>query len=149
MYIVLLIILLTVAGIDVKTNKIPNRMIVYGITSGILCRIVRDGTFGLILSVSGIFVPSVFFLFLYGCKMIGAGDVKLMSVAGSFLGAFDCIKCLIPILVFTGGFSLVCYLLILFRERQNAFHKFHKIPMAVPIFLGIFWYLCRTSVSIA
>lgn len=145
MYIVLLIILLTAVVSDLVTKQIPNRVAVCGILSGLACRFARDGSAGIFISLTGIFLPSVFLLFLYWGGVIGAGDVKLMSAAGSFLGIYDAFSCLLPILFFAGGLSFIYYLFILFQEKKNAFQKFHVIPMAVPIFLGIFWYLCKTG----
>lgn len=145
MYFVLLIILLTASAVDLATNRIPNRIAVCGILAGILCRLVRDGSMGVLISISGIFFPSLLLMFLYAFQVIGAGDVKLMSAVGSFLGIYDAFGCLIPILFFAGGLSFLFYLFILFHEKRNAFLRFHVIPMAVPIFLGVFWYLCRTG----
>lgn len=141
MYIVLLVILLTAAAVDLFTLRIPNRIIVCGIASGMICSILQKGGQGIWESIAGILIPAVIPAVLYRFRIIGAGDVKLIAVAGSFLGVSVTLQCLFPILLFAGALSLLCFLMFLFRERRNAFHHRHMIPMAVPIFLGVFWYL--------
>lgn len=141
MYTILLVILLTAAAVDLLTFKIPNRIIVWGIALGILCRLFYGGWMEAAAGAAGIFIPSCLLLVLYRFRVIGAGDVKLFSVAGSFLGITDTINALLPVLFFSGALSFVCFIIYFFRERDQIFQKCHKIPMAVPVFLGILWHL--------
>lgn len=87
--------LYTVLGIasvwDLKTLRIPNALILFGLSVGIGLSIYEHGWAGLKLSLLGILLV---FLTLFpvwaaktvGLPMIGAGDVKLYMVVGAFLG---------------------------------------------------------------
>ena len=86
-YIFLPILLLTACTIDVFQHRIPNWLNLIGLCSGVIIHTTTSRITGLLFSLSGIatgflcFIPS----YLYK-KKLGAGDVKLMTAVGSFLG---------------------------------------------------------------
>lgn len=88
-----LIMTLSVAVItDFKNYKVPNVLILNGILMGFLinglygnARVMADCSIGMIF-------PSVVFMCLYRWSMIGAGDIKLFMVCGSFLGIKDTLE---------------------------------------------------------
>lgn len=72
---------------DIRTRRIPNRLTLSTLVSGLLLHAVIDGWSGVAYSGWGVvagFVPAVI---LYACRAIGAGDVKLFAALGAWMGA--------------------------------------------------------------
>lgn len=89
-----------VAGVflDVRSRRIPNYLILFGWTFSILCHVfgraglwafhpVLPGATGLVGWGLGVGTLLAVFLPFYVYGVMGAGDVKLMSVVGGFFGA--------------------------------------------------------------
>ncbi len=84
---ILLIGLVAASVIDMITKKIPNLLILILIISGIFSQSYIHGTDGTLASLAGTGVGLILLFPLYCLGGLGAGDVKLMSAAGSFLNA--------------------------------------------------------------
>lgn len=85
----LLLGLLAVAClIDVRTYKIPNWLTFGGAVFGLLYSAVVpfSGGDGFLWSLGGLGVGLFIMLPLYALRVMGAGDVKLMAMVGTFLG---------------------------------------------------------------
>ena len=96
---------------DLDRGKIPNALILAGLGMGFIYQSVLNGAAGAVLFLGGIFLPVLVFGPLYYFRMIGAGDIKLMSVIGAFMGPADCLSCMLGA-VLAGGvlaFGLVLY----------------------------------------
>lgn len=83
------IVLLTVIAIavlrDIHTRKIPNQLVIIGALLGVASSMLPDAI-GPMQSLGGFGMGLVMLLPVYALRAMGAGDVKLMAVAGSFLG---------------------------------------------------------------
>lgn len=94
-HIVLLLCLVMAAVLsDLKSGKIPNGVIAAGLLCGLMYQLSEKGFTGFILYCGGIFLPILIFGFFYYFRMIGAGDIKLLCMAGGFFGpsgSFDCV----------------------------------------------------------
>jgi len=114
-----IIIFLCIASYyDIRFRIIPNLTSVGIIILGVVYHIVKNNQYGLKISLVGMIIGFLFFLFLYIFKMMGAGDVKLGTAVGSILG----IKIIpaIVIIVFIGGFiALFQIIIFLIKERIN------------------------------
>ncbi len=81
----LVIILIIAVWFDVKSRRIPNRLVIAGLALSLGLRMLCVGDqfqlwgLGLLLGF-GMLFP------LYVLRAMGAGDVKLMAMAGAFLG---------------------------------------------------------------
>src|SRR5210317_773277 len=83
----LLIAILGIAILtDLSTHRIPNQLIVLGLSIALICSAAIGGLSGLTASLAGLGVGLALFLPMYACGVMGAGDVKLLGVAGAFLG---------------------------------------------------------------
>jgi prepilin peptidase CpaA len=81
---------------DVKTRRIPNRLIVLGTVAALaLHALARHGAGlfsadaggpGLLSALSGFAVGLLLLLPFYALRTLGAGDVKLMAMVGAFVG---------------------------------------------------------------
>lgn len=81
----LLILLGLAVYYDVRYFRIPNVLVVIGMFNGMMYQLIcKTSTFFDILY--GIFLPVVCLFLLFYLHMLGAGDIKLLSMTGIFLG---------------------------------------------------------------
>lgn len=79
--------LLSTAGFfDVKERKIPNRLIVTGWVTAFVFQLIQNGLNGGLLSVLSVLITIAACFPLFRSHMIGAGDIKLLSVIGAMHG---------------------------------------------------------------
>ncbi len=127
---VLLIILLVAAMIDLHTYKIPNLITIPAAVGALTYYTGVHGFSGLLFSLAGL-GTGIFLLFIpYMIGGIGGGDVKLMGVVGSFLGA----KAVVIAFLFTaviGGIYAFNVILLnrkyfrgFFKNQQAALYEF-------------------------
>ncbi|SEK09823.1 A24 family peptidase [Paraburkholderia diazotrophica] len=83
----LLVLLATAAGMDLHSRRIPNWLVLAGLTLALAVQWWQHGaaqgyaSWGLgVLTGGGLFLP------LYALRGMGAGDVKLMAMVGAFVG---------------------------------------------------------------
>ena len=87
MYTVTLLLHLSAAtGADLKSGRIPNGIIASGILCGFAGSVLTEKGQGGMNSLGGMMVPVLMTGWLYCFRMIGAGDIKLLCMAGSFSG---------------------------------------------------------------
>lgn len=81
-----LILLLGIAVYyDVRYFRIPNVLIVIGMLTGMVYRVVNK-TFLCTELFLGMLIPVLVLFLLFYLHMLGAGDIKLLSMTGIFLG---------------------------------------------------------------
>ncbi|MCD8015274.1 MAG: prepilin peptidase [Lachnospiraceae bacterium] len=107
-------IAMTAVLCDLWSGRIPNAVIAVGLAMGLVCRFFAEGAIGVILSLGGMCLPVLFFGVLYYFRMMGAGDIKLLCVAGGFLGPTGVLSCILRTLFVAAAFSLV----ILYRNHS-------------------------------
>ncbi|MBI1763625.1 MAG: prepilin peptidase [Acidobacteria bacterium] len=95
---------------DIRYRRIPNKLVLPLLLSGLLLGLVFAGTAGLIASLQGLLLGFglMFLLHLFGA--LGAGDVKLFAALGAVLG----VQLVLPtfvIAVLTGGVLAVASML--------------------------------------
>jgi prepilin peptidase CpaA len=96
----LLLMFLGIAiGTDLARHRIPNVLISTMLFCGIALQIHSFGASGLAASVVGMMVGFLILLPFYAVGGMGAGDVKLLAAAGSFLGPWGA--------VLAGAFTMV------------------------------------------
>lgn len=109
MYCLLLITLLALFY-DIKSYTIKNNLIVVGIISGICINFYQVGFKGIYSYIIALLLPTIIFIPLFLLKALGAGDIKLFSVIGCYLGIFAVIKVIIYSFLI-GGIISVIYLI--------------------------------------
>jgi prepilin peptidase CpaA len=71
---------------DIVSHRIPNVLIVPALSLALLIGAASAGSTGLLMSLAGLGVGLAMLLPMYSMGAMGAGDVKLLGVAGAFLG---------------------------------------------------------------
>ena len=82
----LAVLLIIAAWGDIQRHRIPNTLILTGLALAITLGMWRGGLFGLWRAGGGFFLGLLVFMPFYLLRTLGAGDVKLIAVVGSFLG---------------------------------------------------------------
>jgi len=152
--------LLVAAGvIDYRTMRIPNWLTVGGILVGLLSSTLSTGRplDGFLGASAGMAVGLAVLLPFYALRVMGAGDVKLMAMAGAFLGPSATVAAILATLV-AGGLLAVAVAL---RSGQFArmlanvggltLHdgaSVGKMPFGVAIATGTIGYLVLAQLGL-
>ena len=83
-----LLLLLSGAALffDLKTGKIPNVLLFFGLLAGCIYRIAVFGPEGILSFCAGAAFPFFVLFILFRLGMMGAGDIKLLMAAGGLSG---------------------------------------------------------------
>lgn len=123
-YLIPLIVTVSVAVVcDFRNWRIPNRLIAAGLIQGFaVSAITRGLSFGFVSSIAGCIIPVAVLFVLFLIRALGAGDIKLFAVAGSFVGT-DVTKVLVYSFLAGGVISIVFLLkeFILHRLQMNSY----------------------------
>jgi prepilin peptidase CpaA len=95
---------------DFQSRRIPNPLVLLGLVLGLAGHAWLFGFSGLLVSATGACVGLLCLLPFYISGGMGAGDVKLMAMCGSFLGPMHVATASAATLVF-GGLSAMAWML--------------------------------------
>lgn len=129
----LVCLLLLAVILDLRSYKISNHLILTGIVTGILFDIYEYGQAGICLGLPGILLPVILLFPLFLIKALGAGDIKLFSVIGSFYGAAYVLKSIAAACILGAVMSLIYlikYKMVFYRFR----HLFNYIRTSITNF---------------
>lgn len=118
----LVCLLLLAVRMDLKSYKISNYLILCGLVPGILFNFLKYGWTGISLWFPGILLPVLLLFPLFLIKALGAGDIKLFSLIGSFYGTSYVFKSIVTAFVLGAVMSLI----YLIKYRQ-VFYRFHYL----------------------
>jgi prepilin peptidase CpaA len=127
---------------DVCARRIPNRLVFSGTLAGLALQAMIPagaglfgtpmGSLGVLSAAGGVALGLAFLLPMYALRLIGAGDVKLLSMVGAFVGAGQ----ILAIAVFTlaaGGVLALIFAAAqgkLRHSTRNAMHMLIATGMA-------------------
>lgn len=117
-YLTLLLVLGIAVWMDVQKSKISNRLIVFGMGLGFMFQIYTYGVYGVVLFLKNISFPVILFYLLFLMHALGAGDIKLFSMIGSFLSFKGLCRCIGYAFLFGAVWSL-CRLLRKKKLQKN------------------------------
>ncbi|MBO5069984.1 MAG: prepilin peptidase [Roseburia sp.] len=99
---------------DFKEARISNRLIASGLIWGLAFRIMGEGSAGIVHYLVNVSIPVILLFLLFQMRALGAGDIKLFSVAGGFISTRQLLL-LIPAAIVAAGMIGVGKLV---RERK-------------------------------
>lgn len=115
----LLLALLLAAAVacDLRSRRIPNRLVGLGMAAGLTLHATvtpGEGLFstpfgglGLLLALGGLVLGLLLLLPMYALGALGAGDVKLMAMVGAFMGPQEILGVTLTSLVAGGLLALL------------------------------------------
>ncbi len=115
---------------DLRSYKISNHLILTGIITGILFDFYEYGQAGISSWLPGILLPVILLFPLFLIKVLGAGDIKLFSVIGSFYGAAYVLKSIAAAFILGAVMSLI-YLLKYKMVFSRFRHLFNYIRRSI------------------
>ena len=129
----ILLALLTISIInDLKTRRIPNLIVCIGTLAGFLLAYLNlNGDITLYQSVLGTVLGLLMLLPGYLIGKMGAGDVKLLAMCGSFLGVQATVMAGLCALLVGGFFALSWVYLVKKLSIRD-----HRYPYAPAIAVG-------------
>ena len=74
---------------DLISERISNRLIVLGLLLGLVRDLLISGWFGIIEFLLDMILPVIVLFLLYRFRALGAGDIKLFSLLGVWIGLKD------------------------------------------------------------
>lgn len=124
-------ILLIAACMDIMKYKIPNWCMFPGIATGLFLTWQQQGGQGLLMTILQIIVIFAVFYPFYLLGGMGAGDVKLFMLLGSYLEKEQLITCIMVAMLLAGA---GCVIKILFSKQcrkhlRDMFFYIRKIIM--------------------
>lgn len=131
-YVCLFIFLLGAVGYDIDWRRIPNLWCLPGAFAGMIISFMEGGVHGGLSSFLGILVPMAVLFVFFVFRILGAGDVKMLSVIGAFIW-LDVIWVLIYAFVITAAYGVFVFAVRVIRQRPFAWTR---ICMSIPIAAG-------------
>lgn len=122
----LLITLVTAVITDIRSHRIPNILLFPVLAFSLMFHTIIGGTDGLLGSLTGLALGIAMLLPLYVMGGMGAGDVKLLGVVGSFLGPWATVVAGMATMI---AGSVLGITVILWRRFRPAIAA-HKFPPA-------------------
>jgi prepilin peptidase CpaA len=114
---ILTVLLLLAARQDVRSRRIPNKLVLVGVVlglglngflpAGLGFNSDVPGGIGWLAAVKGLALGLAVLLPIYLLRAMSAGDVKLMGMVGAFLGPVDLIGALLATFIAGGVMALV------------------------------------------
>ncbi len=129
----LLVILIAAVVMDVKSYKIRNSLILFGLILGLIFLMTDFNKSNLLFYLGGAILPILLLFPLFILKALGAGDIKLFAVIGFFCGYNIILKVMLYSL-FVGGFMSIIQLFRSknFYESLIYFIKFIRYQLKSP-----------------
>lgn len=147
---ILLAGLILVVGVlfDLRTKKIPNKLILAGFLLSILSLVFLDGLSTFWLPAASFGSAVIFTLPLYMMRALGAGDVKLIFVLSFLLGWKMTITMILASMVWGSLLGIIRVILsgktkefiynlfFILKRTEVEKNQLHYIPYSVAIFFG-------------
>lgn len=127
---------------DFARGKIPNRLIGIGFIVSVGYMLSTMGLHYFLEMTAGVAIPVILLFALFHIRALGGGDLKLLSLLGSFFG-FRITEVILYAFIFGACQSLIRLLLNHpFFQRFHITRK-HTIHFALAIFLAAVYVACH------
>lgn len=130
----LFFLLLVACAFDLRTRRIPNALIAAGFVAALSLGLHEDGASGAAHSLAGMACGLLVLLPFFPLRLVGAGDVKLMSVVGGFVG----VHALIPITIhtFIAGGVVATLALVASGSTSRAIDNLRSVMTSIALRVG-------------
>lgn len=132
---------------DFKDWRIPNGLIAMGLIQGFLVSALVSGPGqGLINSVKGCVIPVAVLYVLFLIRALGAGDIKLLAVAGAFVGT-DVLRVMAYSFLAGGVISIIFLLkeqLLSITSRKKKSNR-RIVHFSSAVLLAVACYACEMA----
>ena len=119
----LIVLLVAAAAIDCRTFRIPNWLTAGGTIAALLLSVLLPEWHqaGFLSALGGLGTGLALLLPMYALRIMGAGDVKLMAMAGAFLGLPDILYAVVFTFIAGGiaALALAAWRRALLRTASN------------------------------
>jgi len=132
----LLPVLFIASWTDFRERRIPNSLLFPSFLLALVLNIVISGSSGLLHSLAGAFMGFVLLIIPYALGGIGAGDVKLLIVIGSFGGIYFVLYSFLAGALIGGVLSFTILIFNKVSRKRNS-----SIPYGIPLSLGVLVYV--------
>ena len=120
MRMLIVVLYVAVAAImDLITSRIQNGLILIGLLLGLCLQYAENGLIGILYAAAGAAVPILCLWVVFCVRALGAGDLKLLAVAGSFIGPIKVLDCILYTMAAGGVIAL--FLMISRRNLKERF----------------------------
>lgn len=120
-YELVFLVLVPASLFDLRRYQIPNALHGAALMISLIGRLEAQGIRGFLPWFLGIIIPFILCYFFYRCHMLGAGDSKLFSVVGSFIGGRQVLR-IMAVSLIMGAVMAVGKLFLC----QNAISRFRR-----------------------
>jgi prepilin peptidase CpaA len=129
-------LLLFCSATDLSMRRIPNAILLPALMTSLFLNSVAGGLPGLADSIAGLVIGILMLMPLHILGRMGAGDIKLLGVVGSVLGAWGAIVAGFATMM-AGGILAVLYLIWLFVKpgvvaRLSRLVRFDAVEQGTP-----------------
>lgn len=126
---------------DLRECRICNRLIALGLFLGLIFHILGEGSIGIVHFLVNISIPVILLFLLFQLRVLGAGDIKLLSVVGGFLEMRQLIAVMVAafLAAATIGMGKLLYQRI-FTEKPSGTMTFIHFSFAILVgYLLVVW----------
>jgi prepilin peptidase CpaA len=111
----LMVLLVSCSVTDLSVRKIPNAVLLPALMTSLFLNSVAGGLAGLADSIAGLVIGLLMLMPLHVLGRMGAGDIKLMGVVGSTLGAWGAVVAGLATMM-AGGVLAILYVVWLLTK---------------------------------
>ena len=122
-------LVLIAVGMDVRSMRISNRLILIGLGISFIRRLYCEGIFGVFTGFFLISFPVVLLYLLFLAGALGAGDIKLFSLIGGFVNFKELVWCIGYAFLFAAVFSILkmLYYRIFFSSMERVWRYVQNV----------------------
>jgi prepilin peptidase CpaA len=143
----MLLLVIVAAICDLQSGKIPNPLILAGVTFGLGFAFFNKGTEGLLMALAGFGLGFILLLPGYLLRFTGAGDVKLLATLGSFSGPVLVLE-IFAISVVTGALFVLLKILWRAINGSDVFFQRYRLMLQTWLLTRQFIYLPSEQASV-
>lgn len=140
-YLILFGLLICAVYTDMIQTRISNRLIVFGLIFGFFFRFMMEGSKGVLFFLVNSSIPVILLYLLFQMRALGAGDIKLFSMIGTFISTEQLLKlmglafCIGAVL----GIGKIIYQFLFLKTEIRTLTKIHFSPAILIAYLMIIW----------